>query len=68
MSTNIEIEVGDIVHVNFNGAQVTLCRRAKVLRKPQATGDSWQLCDADNSKIYYVSEGCTVMLLEKGTS
>lgn len=62
-----QIEVGDFVHVNFNNSAMTLCSRAEVLGMPQATGDSWRFRDAYTDKIYYVSEGCTITLVEKTT-
>ena len=55
-----EIQENDIVYVNFNGIQMTLCSRAKVLHVPCATGDSWHLQDLDTGSIHYISEGCTV--------
>jgi len=57
------IKEGDIVRVDFNGAQMTLCHRAIVRKKPVATGDSWVFEDKDVGTIHYVSEGCTVTLL-----
>lgn len=54
------IEIGDTVRVDFNGAQLTLCFRAEVLHKPQATGESWQFRNLDTGAIHYVSEGCTI--------
>lgn len=66
------IEKGDVVRVDFNGAQFTLSHKVKVLYTPQATGDSWRFLDCDNGssngKLHYVSEGCTVTLLEKGNN
>ena len=59
------IEVSDIVHVDFNGAQFTLCHSAEVINIPQATGDSWIFKDNATGSMHYVSEGCTVTLLEK---
>lgn len=59
-----KIEVGDIVVVNFNNAQYTLCSRAIVLYVPVATGDSWIFKDSIG-KLHYVSEGCTITLLQK---
>ena len=58
------IEIEDVVAVNFNGAQYTLCSKAEVLHKPQATGDSWVFKDCDTGTIHYVSEGCTVTKLD----
>ena len=60
-----EIEVGDIVVVNFHNVMSTLTKRAEVLRVPHATGDSWRFKDTDKGVIHYVSEGCTITLLEK---
>jgi hypothetical protein len=60
-----KICVGDIVSVNFNSSKVTLCGKAQVQRIPQAVGDSWVFKDSDTEEIYYVSEGCTITLLEK---
>ena len=59
------IEENDCVHVNFNGSQYTLCRKAKVLQVPHATGESWIFEDFDDHKTHYVSEGCTVTLIQK---
>jgi len=56
----ITINEGDIVSVDFNGAQITLCHRAQVVRKPQATGDSWVFLNLETKDLYYVSEGCTI--------
>lgn len=56
----MKINVGDTVRVDFNGAQTTLCHRAKVIYIPAATGDSWIFADEDTGAIHYVSEGCTV--------
>jgi len=55
-----KISVNDVVRVNFNGAQTTLCKSAEVLSIPYATGDSWIFRDLDTREIHYVSEGCTV--------
>ena len=54
------IEIGDTVQVDFNGAQITLCRDAEVIYKPQAIGDSWIFKARDTGFTYHVSEGCTV--------
>ena len=54
------IEKGDKVSVNFNGSQITLCRRAIVKHIPNATGDSWVFEDCDSGQVHYVSEGMTV--------
>lgn len=63
MKPEDEINVGDNVHVDFNNAQYTLCSRAEVLHRPQATGDSWVFKDTVKGTIYYVSEGCTITKL-----
>ena len=55
-----EIKIGDIVSVNFNGAQITLCHKAKVIRVPVAIGDSWIFEDVATWTVHHVSEGCTV--------
>jgi len=64
---NERIEIGDIVCVNFNQAQTTLCHRAVVLYIPCAAGDDWIFKDAASGQIHYVSEFCTVSLMEKGS-
>ncbi len=56
----MKIEKGDIVRVDFNGAQLTLCHRAEVLYVPEATGDSWIFRNTDTEEIHHVSEGCTI--------
>lgn len=61
---NNKIEVGDIVAVNFNGAQYTLCSKARVIYSPIATGDSWIFLDELNGQLHYVSEGCTITKLK----
>ena len=65
MNKTEAIKEGDIVHVDFNNAQFTLCKRAEVLYTPSATGDSWHFKDVDTGKIHYVSEGCTITLIDK---
>ncbi len=57
-----EIKIGDMVSVNFNNAQITLCKNAEVLHIPCDTGDSWQFRDVDTNEIHYISEGCTITL------
>lgn len=59
-----KINVGDLVCVNFNTAQYTLCSRAEVLYIPGGTGDSWHFRDTSNDTIHYVSEGCTITKLK----
>jgi len=60
-----QIQIGDLVCVNFNNAQYTLASEARVLYVPCATGDSWQFQDINSEEIHYVSEGCTISLIEK---
>ena len=60
MKTIDEIKIGDIVSVNFNNSQVTLCKSATVISKPCQPGDWWIFQDDNTSLLYYVSEGCTV--------
>ena len=62
------IEIGDTVRVDFNTAQLTHAHRAKVLGIPCATGDSWIFENLDTGTISYVSEGCTISLLEKNNA
>jgi hypothetical protein len=57
------IEVGDIVHVDFNCSQYTLSHEAEVLYKPLGIGDSWHFKDIKTGQIHYVSEGCTISKL-----
>ena len=57
------ITEGDLVSVNFNGAQNTLYHRAFVKHIPCATGDSWIFEEDVTGNIAYVSEGCTVELI-----
>ena len=57
-----KIEIGDRVQVDFNGAQITLCRDAEVIHIPVATGDGWVFKGHDTGFLYTVSEGCTVSL------
>lgn len=63
------IEVGDYVRVSFNHSQMTLCLIAEVLYIPCASGDSWIFRDFDSNtaQLHYVSEGCTLTLIRKGT-
>lgn len=63
---NDSIEIGDIVKINFNNSQTTLCSKATVLYKPQATGDSWQFKDCATNEIHYVSEECTITKIKNG--
>ncbi len=67
MIMDTEIEVGDIVSVNFNTICMTLMIRGEVLCVPCATGDSWKFRSLSDNSLHYVSEGCTVSLVEKHT-
>lgn len=58
------IKVGDIVRVDFNASQCTLTKRAKVLSSPCVTGGGWVFKDTEIDTVYYVSEGCTITILE----
>lgn len=60
MNKDYHIQEGDIVTVNFNNSQYTLCKNAEVRHIPCATGDSWIFIDCDTGCTYYVSEGCTI--------
>lgn len=60
MDAKYSLKPGDIVAVNFNNAQVTLCREAELIASPCATGDSWIFKDTQTGFLHYVSEGCTV--------
>lgn len=62
------IEKGDTVRVNFNNAQFTLCKEAIVKNIPCETGDSWIFVNIKEGETHYVSEGCTVTLISKGSS
>lgn len=53
----------DIVIVNFNNAKFTLCKEARVLYVPCATGDSWIFRNLETDELIYVSEGCTIIKL-----
>jgi len=61
------IGIGDRVQVDFNGAQITLCRDAEVIYKPQGIGDSWVFKGHDTGSIYHISEGCTITKIIKCT-
>lgn len=57
------IQKGDLVAVNFNNSQYTLCSKATVLYVPICQGDCWIFQDGKD-QIHYVSEGCTVSTIE----
>lgn len=65
MESDIFIEPGDVVRVNFKNSQLTLCNREVVQHVPTATGESWIFRDLETNQLHYVSEGCTVTLMEK---
>lgn len=60
MDSKYSLKPGDIVTVNFNNAQITLCHEAALISTPCATGDSWIFKDVRTGWLHYVSEGCTV--------
>ena len=62
---NIEHNIveGDTVKVDFHNSQTTLSHEALVIRKPQATGDSWVFQDKNLDTVWWVSEGCTITKL-----
>ena len=55
-----KIKEGDEVHVDFNGAQMTLCHYATVLSVPCTAIDLWIFKNNQTGEIHYVSEGCTI--------
>lgn len=59
------IEPGDHVRVNFNQAQMTLSSRAVVVAKPEQACEYWIFQDVKTSEVHYVSEPCTITLLEQ---
>ncbi len=64
---NIRIQYGDHVRVNFNQAQMTLCSCAIVVGMPSQSGDFWIFKDADTGEVHYVSEPCTISLVNDKT-
>ena len=58
------IKIGDTVCVNFHAAKYTLCSEAEVLYIPLSQGDAWHFRDLHSGEIHYVSEGCTVTLIQ----
>lgn len=60
------MRINDIVRVDFNNAQTTLTFSAKVLCIPNAVGDNWVFEDTRTQTIYWVSEPCTITLLQRG--
>lgn len=68
MQAENTMRVGDTVRVDFYGAQTTLAHRAELVGMPRATGDSWIFLDLSTAALHYVSEGCTVTLLQRNPS
>jgi len=60
MKEEYRIKEGDIVRVDFNCAQTTLCFEAEVISVRYNTMDSWIFKDKQNNCIHYVSEPCTI--------
>ena len=60
MDSKYSLKLGDIVAVNFNNAQITLCYEAELISYPCTTGGSWIFKDLHTGFLHYVSEGCTV--------
>lgn len=66
-----KIEIGDCVSVMFNNAQRILCRKATVIAmsiydyQENLVDNTWIFKDFDDHKIHYVSESCTVTLIQK---
>jgi len=60
MGNKYKITQGDHVSVNFNGAQITLCHRARVMSEKQSIGDVWIFLDLDTKILHYVDEPCTI--------
>ncbi len=59
------IEKGDVVAINFHGAQLTLCHRA-VVKATKQHSDMWTFFDLDKKILHHVGEPCTITLLKKG--
>ena len=62
MSNEDIIKAGDSVRVNFHNQQFTLISQGKVLGTPSDAGPNnrWVIKDELDSKVHYISEGCTV--------
>jgi len=60
----LKIEEGDVVWVTQMGQP--LCMKARVVWIPCATGDSWIFQDLITERVIYVSDGCTVGLIQEG--
>ena len=59
----LKIEEGDVVWVTQMGEM--LCEEARVDWVPCATGDSWHFYNLITGQVIYVSDGCTVGLINK---
>jgi hypothetical protein len=58
--SSTRIEPGDIVSVNFNASQMTLCSQAEVIYTPGEPGESWVFNDLNSGELIYCSEPITV--------
>lgn len=67
MNKDKMIKVGDVVIVNFNQAQSTLCFNGKVLSMPMNSGEPWIIEDLDNGHLHYISEHCTITKIKSST-
>ena len=61
-------KAGEVVSVDFNNAQFTLCSKAEVIRRPCAEGDCWEFRDIKTGDHHCVSEGCTITRLAGETT
>lgn len=64
-----EIEIGDIVAVNFNNSQYTLCSKAEVIWHPinlPLGQDAWVVKNLETEQLHYIYEPCTISLIRKG--
>lgn len=59
-----KIEPGDVVSVNFHAQAYTLTPRAVVLKRPEWKGDNWLFEDTASGSIHYVTEPCTITLID----
>lgn len=57
-----KIEKGDIVSVQFNSLQYTLCSNGIVEYVPTGPGDYWIIKDLEYNRVYHISvyEACTI--------
>lgn len=54
------ISIGDFVSINFNNAQLTLSKKARVEYVPLEARDCWIVKDEETGQIHYISESCTI--------